>query len=354
MVIPVLFFIFIFTVSLHSREREQQTLKKSRPLFERVSIRPIKSFINENSKRKRKTLSPDNWYFKLAGSTSYYRMGSGVEQALQQMDDVFSGKEIKLSVINLDTTLTMKAHGDVKRAETNVLPSTELGFGYASGRHRFEFAVGFAGLVKLNTIDVDTTMTMHEDVAADINDSPMAKMGFVDQATGNGEYRLEVVLNEEMWILTPSLSYDYAFFERPWGHITAGGSLGLVIISMRQSLDFRAERTDIGGTGYSERVMEGSVRSTAMNDIGPQVRLHLGYKRPIFKKYDIDFRLGVSYGYVDINRKVDGSSTIFMGSDALPISFPLSAVDVDGKPLKTRETTRLELAGIFIQAGISF
>lgn len=295
----------------------------------------------------------DEWYVRLGASAGYYRMGPEIESALGQIEDFFSGTQVRLSAVNFETTVTMTARDSIERAETSVLPMSELGFGYGRGRSRLEFTLGLAGMVKLNTIDADTPMVIHEEVKPDINDCPMAKLGFVDPATGNGTYRLRMVLNEEVWILSPSVTYDYAWYSAPWGMMTLGASLSLVILTVKQEIRFRAERTDISGAPYSERALEGAVQSTAVNDMGPRLQVHAGYRWMMSSGYGIDVRLGVSAGYVDIHRDVDGASTIYMGGGALPISFPLTSVTVDGRPFKSRETNRIELMGVFIQAGIS-
>lgn len=294
-----------------------------------------------------------DWYLRLGASAGYYRMGPEIESALGQIEDFFSGKQVRLSAVNFETTVSMTARENIERAETSVLPMSELGFGYGRGRSRLEFTLGIAGLVKLNTIDADTPMLIHEEVRPDINDCPMAKLGFVDPATGNGLYRLRMVLNEEVWILSPALTYDYAWYAAPWGMMTLGASLSLVILTVKQEIQFRAERTDISGAPYSERVLEGSVQSIAVNDMGPRLQVHAGYRWMTSGGYGLDVRFGASAGYVDIHRDVDGASTIFMGGGALPISFPLTSITVDGRPFKSRETNRIELMGLFIQAGIS-
>ncbi len=295
----------------------------------------------------------DDWYFRFGASAGYYRMGPEIERALQQIEDFFSGKEVRMSALNFDTTMTMKSSNQVKRAETAVLPMTELGFGYGRKKSRIELTLGIAGMATLNTINEDSPMTIHEDATGDIDDRPMAKLGFVNEFTGIGHYRLQVVMNEEVWIVSPSLVYDYIYYSGSMGLLSVGTGVSLMILTVKQDLEFRAERTDVSGSPLSERVLEGSLQSTAVNDMGPRVQLHLGYRKRITEMMEIDFRLGVSAGYVDVHRDVDGASTIFMGGDALPVSFPLSSVTVGGQPVKSRETNRIELMGIFIQAGIS-
>jgi hypothetical protein len=196
-------------------------------------------------------------------------------------------------------------------------------------------------------------MTIHEDVKPDINDCPMAKLGFVDPVSGNGDYRLRMVLNEEVWILSPSFTYDYSFFQAPWGMMTVGTSLSLMILTLKQDIRFRAERNDISGAPFSERMLEGRVQSTAVNDAGPRLQIYCGYRKNISDSCTLDLRMGASAGFVDVHRNVDGASTIYMGGTVMPISFPLSSITVDGKPFRTRETNRVLLTGIFIQAGIS-
>ncbi len=295
----------------------------------------------------------DEWYLRLGASAGYFRMGPEIERALGQIEDFFSGKQVRMNAVNFDATVTMTARDSVERAKTSVLPMSELGVGYGRGRGRLELSLGIAGMVKLNTINADTPMVIHEEVKPDIDDCPMAKLGFVDPATGDGTYRLRMVMNEEVWIVTPSCTYDYTWLAARWGMMTAGASLSLVMLSVKQEIRFRADRVDVSGDPYSERVMEGSVQSIAVNDMGPRLQLHLGFRRKMSDSYGLDVRIGASAGYVDVHRDVDGASTIYMGGSALPISFPMTAVTVNGTPFRSRETNRIELMGVFIQAGIS-
>lgn len=294
----------------------------------------------------------DNWYFRLAASAGYYRMGPEIERAFQQIEDFFSGKTVHLSVINFDTKVSMKAAEQVKRAETSVLPMSDIGFGVVAGKHRFELSLGIAGMVSLNTIDADTPMTIYEDPGGNIDERPMAKLGFVNETTGIGYYHLQAVMNEEVWIVAPSCTYDITLFNAGWGALSAGGGISLVIIAAKQDFTFKAERTDLSGAPYSSRILEGKLQSTAANDIGPRATVHLGYRKRLGESMMMDIRLGVSAGYVDVHREVDGGATIFMGGDALPVSFPLSSITVGGNPIKSSETNRIELMGIFIQAGL--
>lgn len=294
----------------------------------------------------------ENWYFRLAASVGYYRMGPEIERAFQQIEDFFSGKEVHLKAINFDTFVSMKASEPVKRAETSILPMSDIGFGVMAGKSRFELSMGIAGMVSLNTINTDTSLTIHEDTGGSIDDRPMAKLGFVNETTGNGLYRLQAVMNEEVWIITPSLTYDYRWLSASWGALSLGAGISLVLISAKQDFSFKMERTDLSGTEYSSRILEGTLQSTAANDIGPRIMVHLGYQRKIGESMTMDIRFGVSAGYVDVHREVDGGATIFMGGDALPVSFPISSITVGGNPIKSSETNRIELMGIFIQAGI--
>ena len=57
-------------------------------------------------------------------------------------------------------------------------------------------------------------------------------------------------------------------------------------------------------------------------------------------------RIGASYGFVNLHRDVDGSGSVILG-DTLTATFPTTSLGFTGK-----DTTRFEMFGFFIQAGI--
>lgn len=304
-------------------------------------------------KKNGRSIAAENWYFKMSGSVSYINMGSEVKQALGQVESLFDGGDVRFELLNFSPEFSMKSDTSVKRATTNFLPTVNTGFGYIMGKHRFEIEFGFAGMVPLNTIDVKTDMTLSEEVCSDLDDCPMAKLGFVDPATGKGEYELDVVMNEEIWLFAPAVSYDYQLTEKPWGKVSVGGSLGLMVLSATQRVKFRFERTDIDESVYGSRVMEGDAMSTTMNDVGPILKIFGSYRVPLWG-INTEVRAGVHYGFVNMQRHVDGSGTMYMGGDVLPVSFSTSAMSVDEKGFNDTETTRISMAGIFLQVGILF
>ncbi len=309
-----------------------------------------KDFTTEDRGLKR--VSPKRWYLKLSANVSYINMGKDVDRALGQVESLFDGGKIKLSLLNYTPEFTMKSDEKVSRAATNFLPTGNTGFGYRKGKHQFEFDFGIAGMVPLNTINVNSTMTMKEETSGD---TPMADLEFVDAATGEGKYKLSVVINEEVWIFNPSIYYDYIFKEGTFGRFSAGASAGLMIISATQKVNFRFDRIDYANTAYAERIMQGDALSTAMHDVGPIVRVYGSYRKTFFG-IKTDIRIGGHYGFVNMNRDVDGSGSMFMGGVGapLPVSFPTSAMTVDDTEFLNQEKTRMEMIGLFIQIGIIF
>ena len=122
-------------------------------------------------------------------------------------------------------------------------------------------------------------------------DCPLAKLGFVDPTSRKGEYSFKMTMNEDVWILTPSIAYDYVFLTRKWGRMSFGGAVGAMILSTSQQIAFKAVRTDPVTPvppydALSSRVLQGTANSTNVTDIGPIFRLHLTYRPPPWSKLD--------------------------------------------------------------------
>jgi hypothetical protein len=62
----------------------------------------------------------------------------------------------------------------------------------------------------------------------------------------------------------------------------------------------------------------------------------------------MEVRLGANYGYVYLNRDVDGVGQAVLG-DTLYGTFPLTSLG-----FKSKETNKFEMLGGFIQVGIVF
>lgn len=184
----------------------------------------------------------------------------------------------------------------------------------------------------------------------------MAYLGLVDPVSRKGQYSFKMTMNEDVWILTPSLSYDYVFLTRKWGRMSFGGAAGAMILSTSQQIAFKAVRTDpITPTPplepLSSRVLQGSANSTNVTDIGPIFRAHITYRPPPITKFwntQMEIRIGGNYGFVYLNRDVDGVGQVIAGN-TLYGTFPLSSLG-----FKSKEVNKFEMAGGFIQVGIVF
>jgi len=298
----------------------------------------------------RTTLDSSNWYFKLSLTVSYINLGSEIKSELDRVEGAFSGSELGLSLLHLDTKMKLKTDESVSRAKTNFLPTGNIGFGYMYGNHRFEFNMGTAALVPLKTIDIHTQATMTETGEKILDVPNMESLGFVG-ADKTGRYQIDAVMNEKVWVLAPEFSYDYTFKKTSFGDLFAGSSFGVMIFSLRQQVSLKMERLDIE-EGHS-RIIESDVLSTVMNDFGPIGRLYIGIKRELFGGINTDFKIGINYGFATLHRDVDGTGTVNMDGN-MYTSFPVTSLSVDNKKFKSKEINRLEMAGIFIQAGILF
>lgn len=302
-------------------------------------------------------LNPSQWYWKISFNVNQTQdLGSDLEGALDQIEGVFNGDKVKLKVLHLNPELTIHPDEEIHRAETTFIPTLNFGFGRMFGKHQLEFDVGLMALLPLTTIDYNNSVTLRETTICDDSnrdDCPLANLGFVDPLTGEGKYNLDLRANEEIWIVSPSVYYDYAWLSRPWGQVTAGTSLGLFFASVQQKLEFVLEREDIGEDPSETRKLEGNALSTAINGFGFGLRVYSGVQIE-YDSYRLDLRLGVQHTEVDLVRNVDGSATIFMGGTELPVSLPLSALEVQGEKLKDQETNHLELQGAFFHIGAAF
>ncbi len=301
-----------------------------------------------------KKSSLDGWYFKPSFYVNYYNIGTELNDELAAIGNLFSAYPVQLKVLQYSPIIKMNSSSKIERMPTNFIPSGNIGFGLVRGRHKFEFDIGIAGLVTLNTIDEKTRMTLTEMPSSDPDDHVMQDLEFVN-SDGVGTYSLDVKMNEDQWIITPAFSYEYEAMKKPWGDLSVGGSLGLVIMTLSQNIEFKAKRLDIDTSDpYSDRVLEGKVMSSAANDFGPIIRLFVTLKRKVMGKYKTDFRFGFNYGFVNVERDVDGYGILLLGGQAMPTSFAVDKLSVDGESFKNKEKNTFELNGVFFQVGIPF
>lgn len=303
--------------------------------------------VNFNYNERTDFVLKSNWYLKPSFYVNYYNLGPDIQRAFDQISGLFSGDKLPMKIATKTTVLQINAAKPVERAPTNVLPTGNFGGGIIFGKHRIEVDMGLAGVVPLNTADVDTTAIMSEQCSGALADCPLARLGFVDETTRKAEYNFKFVINERVWILAPTVTYDWTFKEESWGSLGVGGSLGVVILMAVQNVEFQAKRKDVSATGLDSRILEGAATSTAMSDWGPQVRLFMSYRRKIMG-FENDFRLGLSYGWVALDRNVDGIGQAMIGNQ-MAASFPMSAIGI-----KNREDNKFELIGVYLQAGVLF
>jgi hypothetical protein len=300
----------------------------------------------------------NDFYIKASATTGYYFFGGSFASTIGQVEGIFNGDVINMQITSMNVNQQIISDKKVQRANTAVLPTGDICLGYTMGRHQFELAMGIAGMVKLNTIQVQNGATMRElpgGDPADLKSWPLSNIGLVSKTTHEGRYNLGVTMNEELWIWSPVLTYDFIIMEKPWGRLSAGGGAGVMFLSITQKIKFRMDRTDADPGVINQRSLESSVLSTAVGDFGPVVRLFAGYRKTVLKGIDVDVRLGASWGFVTLTRHVDGSGTVYMGNDTtLPISFPSSAMTAGGDQLANKAKTTMNLIGVFLQVGIVF
>lgn len=316
----------------------------------------IKDFVEPMaSERKHHLLNEGEWYLHLSGTTSYFNLGQDFGRAIGQIESLFAGQNINLPLLTLNTSFSMQSSQRISRAPTYFIPTGNIGFGITRGNHSFESEFSFAGVVPLNTIAESSNMRLSEHrtcADAELDACPMAKLGFVDQATGQGAYDLKINVNENIWLISPVFYYNYNITKFRFGNLKLGGGGGVVFISAKQQLTFSARRNDTvlsGSTalqGYQTRVIEGIAQSTAISDPGPIIRLFVALEPPRFKTIQSVVRLGMSYGFVNLHRDVEGSGNVILG-DTLSATFPTTSLGFQSK-----DTTRFEMFGVFLQAGI--
>lgn len=302
------------------------------------------------------------WYIKASTTINYFNLGSEFQGVIKQIEGAFGGDPLNMKVLTFDSDISITTAQKVQRAPTYFLPTGNLSLGFYFGKHQVELEFGLAGLVPLKTIDLDTTMTLRERTAIGspgcltATDCPLAKLGFVDPTSKTGQYAFQMTMNEDVWILTPSLAYDYVFLTRKWGRMSFGGAAGAMILSTSQQIAFKAVRTDPVTPvppydALASRVLQGTANSTNVTDIGPIFRMHVTYRPPPISKFwntQMEVRIGGNYGFVNLNRDVDGTGQAVLGN-TLVGSFPLSSLG-----FKTKETNKFEMIGGFIQVGIVF
>ncbi len=307
--------------------------------------------------RERRVLPVSRYYVKASGTLNYFNLGSEFMAVISQIEDTFGGKRLRLPLLNFNPEFSLSMQEPVKRAPTFFLPTGGMAFGYfltPDKKHQLEFDFGLAGLVPLKTIDLNTTMTLREYCDnSDINNCPMAKLGFVNPNTLQGQYSFRMTMNEDVWILTPSVYYEYEYLQKPWGRLTAGAALGAMILGTSQKIAFYSQRKDLSpieapSDYFQARVLQGRAESNNTADIGPIFRIYGGFRPQKFKNIQTEFRLGFNYGFVYLNRDVDGTGMALLGN-TLAASFPLTALG-----FKSVEVNKFEMLGAFIQAGVVF
>ncbi len=313
--------------------------------------------ITQLDPRANRAFFTHTWYIKASTTVNYFNLGSEFQGVIKQIEGAFGGDPLNMKVLNVNADFSMSTGQKIQRAPTNFLPTGNLALGFYFGKHQLELEFGLAGLVPLKTVDVDTTMTL-EDKSTGCSGTgcKMAYLGLVDPVSRKGQYSFKMTMNEDVWILTPSLSYDYVFLTRKWGRMSFGGAAGAMILSTSQQIAFKAVRTDpITPTPPLEplgsRVLQGSANSTNVTDIGPIFRAHLTYRPPPVTKFwntQMEIRIGGNYGFVYLNRDVDGTGQVIAGN-VLYGTFPLSSLG-----FKSKEVNKFEMLGGFIQVGIVF
>lgn len=297
------------------------------------------------------------WFIKASTTINYFNLGSEFQGVIKQIEGAFGGDTLNMKLLTFDTSMSITAAQKVERAPTHFLPTGNLSMGFYFGRHQIELEFGLAGLVPLKTVDLNTPMTLREHAScASPTDCPLAKLGFVDPTSKSGQYTFQMTMNEDVWILTPSFSYDYVFLMRKWGRMSGGLGVGAMILSTSQQIAFKAVRTDpvVPVAPYSaldSRILQGTANSTNVTDFGPIFRLHVTYRPPPITRFwntQMEVRAGINYGFVYLNRDVDGTGQAILGN-TLVGSFPLSSLG-----FKSQEQNKFELLGGFIQVGIVF
>lgn len=297
------------------------------------------------------------WFIKASTTVNYFNLGSDFQGVIKQIEGAFGGDTLGMNLFTIDGKIGMSTADKVQRAPTHFLPTGNLSLGFYFGSHQLELEFGLAGLVPLKTVDISTSMTL-EDRSTNCSGTSckLASMGFVNPNSRTGQYSFQMTMNEDVWILTPSLSYDYIFLTRKWGRLSFGLAAGAMILSTSQQIAFKAVRTDLTQVEapldyLKQRILQGTANSTNVTDIGPIFRLHMTFRPPPITKFwntQMEVRIGGNYGFVYLNRDVDGTGQAILG-DTLAGAFPLTTLG-----FKSKETNKFEMMGGFIQVGIVF
>jgi hypothetical protein len=297
------------------------------------------------------------WYIKASTTVNYFNLGSEFQGVIKQIEGAFGGDTLNMKLLNINADIAMQTADKVQRAPTNFLPTGNLSLGFYFGKHQVELEFGLAGLVPLKTVDMNTTLTLEDKTTGCSGTTcQLANLGFVNPSSRMGKYDFAMTMNEDVWILTPSIAYDYVFLTRKWGRMSLGAAAGAMILSTSQQIAFKAVRTDLSQVEapldyLKTRVLQGTANSTNVTDIGPIFRLHVTYRPPPISKFwntQMEIRVGGNYGFVYLNRDVDGVGQAILG-DTLAGTFPLTALG-----FKNQEKNKFEMMGGFIQVGIVF
>ncbi len=291
-------------------------------------------------------LNPRHWFLKLSTTVNFFNLGPQIKSELNQAESLFAGNTIRMNTLGQDFEFTMESSKNISRAPTYFAPMGNLGFLYEMGNHHFEIELGITGMVPINTIDTETAMVMRETETS----TAAGLYHLVDSTTKEGAYSLKVVMNERIWMISPSIYYSYQFFKRSWGSFSFGIGAGVMVATVTQTLNFSAVRTDLT---TEKRIMTASVQSTAVNDVGPIGRCYFNYRGNLFGKTQFEIRIGGNFGFIYLHRDVNGSGSV-NADGVTQLTFPVDAMTVDGKSFDSREKNRLDMYGFFIQAGVLF
>jgi hypothetical protein len=293
----------------------------------------------------------DQAWFTMSSSISYVMLGNEFERVIGQIEGVFAGEPVTMNLLNFSPTFTMQSAEKIEREPTYFLPTGNLGLLFRTDNFFWGIDFGFAGLVPLKTVDTSSQMLLTENCnASDLSTCPLATLGFVNQSTLQGQYRLRLTLNEDIWLITGLLNAEYILWEYGFHSWSVGIIGGGVFLSTNQKLQFLAERLDteplLGqDPALAERKLQGLGYSNNFNNWGPLIRLHTTARFKLFGLRNFA-RLGVTYSYVNLERHIDGNGQAIMG-ETLAASFPLEAIG-----FANRETNKFDLSGISLQVGM--
>ena len=181
----------------------------------------------------------DTAWLTLSSNVSYVLLGNEFENVISQIEGVFASEPVTMNLLNFSPTFKMQSAEKIEREPTHFLPTGNIGLLFRTDNFYWGLDLGFAGLVPLKTVDTSSQMLLTEQCnAADLNTCPLATMGFVNQSTLQGQYRLRLTLNEDIWLVTGLLNAEYILWEYAFNR-GAGVIGGGVFLSTNQRLQFQ-------------------------------------------------------------------------------------------------------------------